>query len=331
MQDLSELKLAGNVVFGQDGHLFLASDRHFTMDVLTGQKKTTERSLRNFKENLNRREVLSRRAGARYLHLVAPDKHVALRQHFPLSDFVVLGEQYRDHATPNFLYPVEELRAVGGGYSRTDTHWNVRGQIAIAGLLARSFELEPAEVAAAEAVLQRQIRPGTRPTAGDLGVKLTPPQTELMESYRVPWKIHSFSNEMQSGNDGRIRITFSESPHARGRLLIFGDSFIAQTQNALTAFFKEIVFCRTRFFHHEMVVATRPDYVLSENVERYLFAVGTDAEAPPMLLMAQLSGHQVSFTEQNLAAFGAIMAPRSRHYKDFVGKLYGAEAVAEPA
>lgn len=322
------LAMVNNVVVGEGGELFLCSDRHFTLDLLLGRKSVDKRSIENFTANLERRRALSQACGARYVHLVAPDKHVVLREKFPLKQFLVLGEVYADRSGASFLYPVDELRRQPGSYSRTDTHWSVEGTIIIAELLATTFGIPGPVVREGCAALRGALVRSEEMVAGDLGVKLDPPHLEPKEHLELPWKVHTFSNGVRGGNDGRIIATVSESPLASGRLVIFGDSFLALGQAALTAFFKEILFCRTRYYHEEIVRSARPDFVVSENVERYLSAVASDADAVPMLLMAQMLGRDTRYRPGHARAIGALLSPGTRAYRDFLKSLVASREVA---
>lgn len=314
-------RIENNVLFGSDGELFLASDRHFTIDLLQGRMKIDNRSIRNFRNNLKSRQNFCRDQRIIYAHLVAPDKHAVYRDKFPFAYSENIAEKYRSESE-DFLYPLCELSPLPRTYWRTDTHWSVEGQIRIAGIVAEAMGFSTEEVRLGLSALRRCVLKATEESAGDLGVKLRPVQTELMDSLLPDWPIRQFSNGMRSGNDGRIVASYSGNSAARGRLVVFGDSFIALAHTALTVFFKEILFCRTRFMHREIITSACPDFVLTENVERYLSAVRSDEDAPPMLLMAQMAARQVEYRGNHALAIGAMLSGRNRIYREFAKGLW---------
>ncbi|MFB2549460.1 hypothetical protein [Ensifer soli] len=316
------MQVENNVIIGKDGELFLSSDRHFTLDLMLGKKSVDEKSFANFSENLKRRQRLCQQNKAQHVHLVAPDKHVVYRDRFPIENFISIGDLYRKNVEQDFLFPVSELRASKRRtYGQTDTHWSVWGQIRIAVLVAQAFGFTPEELRAGEDLLDASAREETSRVVGDLGLKLNPQRSEPAVSFAPGWKVSKFSNGIQRGNDGRIIASYSTSPVSRGRLVVFGDSFLAQTLDALSVFFKEVLFCRTRFFHSEIVVNARPDFVLTENVERYFSAVQSDLEAPPMLLMAEMNGKGPRYAPGHAVGIGAMLSGRNRFYRNFVATL----------
>lgn len=319
-----DIRIENGVIIGEDEQLFLASERHNTIDLLSGKVPIHRNSFTYFARNLKSRREIATQAGARYVHLVAPDKHSVLREEFPFKEFTPVAETYREKTGADFLFPVQALRASSPlkGYCRTDTHWSIRGRIAIAAELARALGFDEATIAARTATLSALVKPTEQPFVGDLGGRFTPPRDEPGEVLAPDWRIHAFSNGVTSGNHGRINLMISDYPEAQGRLVIFGDSFLAQTLQALTAYFKEILFCRTRFLHREIVLNAAPDYIITENVERYLSAVSSDAEAPPMLLMAPMMGRPARYDGDNVRALGAFLSSRTGSaYRKFLDGL----------
>lgn len=312
MSELSDIRIENGVIIGEGDELFLASERHDTLDLITGKVRISAASLKNFKDNLQHRRELCSYQGIKYLHLVAPDKHTVYRASFPLKDFRVLGDYYRQRTEAEFLFPVEYLQNLPyRTYGRTDTHWSSHGRIAIAGQVALGFGLEATDVESRLAELHGQVVSTGALVAGDLGGRFTPPRTEAPQEFKPSWKTHAFSNGVTQGNHGRINVVISRHPGAKGRLVVFGDSFMAQTLPALSAFFAEILFFRTRYFHKEIISTASPDFVLTENVERYFSVVESDEQAPPVLLMAALMGRSARYEGDNVKAIAGLLSART--------------------
>lgn len=316
------MEIKNGVIIGKKGELFLADGHHRPLDFLTGKADVSDASVTNFQANLVARAEHAAGCGARHVHLVAPDKHTVLDESFPIANPIILGDIYRQRVRAPFLFPTEKLRALEhGGYGFADTHWTWRGRLAAVEEVVLGLGLDEAMVHTRVAELAKLIRPRSGEAPGDLGKRFDPPITQPNETLAAGWKVHKFDNHVTSGNDGRMNLLISEHPNAKGRIVIFGDSFIAQALSLFTAFFKDILFCRTQYYHREIVVGARPNYVLTENVERYLSNVRPDEEAPPLLLMAMLRGNPVHYEKSDLDAFSAILSGHGSRYKGLVEKL----------
>lgn len=318
------VEIQNGVIVGKKGELFLADGHHRPMDFVTGKVDVAESSIVNFQSNLVARAEHAASCGARHIHLIAPDKHTVLRDSFPIENPVILGEIYRQRTKASFLFPIETLRAVPEAYGHADTHWTWSGRLAVVERVVLDFGLDPEMVREQVAILKGLIRTRPDQVAGDLGKRFTPPITQSAETLASNWKVHKFENHVTSGNDGRINLLISEHPNAQGRLVIFGDSFIAQALSLFTAFFKDVLFCRTQYYHREIMVGARPNYVLTENVERYLSNVRPDEEAPPLLLMAQLRGNPVQYDKNDLEGLSAVLSGYGSRYTGLVDKLKSA-------
>ena len=235
--------------------------------------------------------------GFTFAHMIAPEKYRIVSEQFPLSNTGSLAQQYADGGCDGMIDPVAEFRAESEGrtYYRTDTHWAPFGKIVASRLLALAGGRPAAEVAVAEAAVRACLTPAPEEFCGDLGRKLDPKQSEPTVSFRLPHRIETFENGLphdylQPINDGRMVLVESASPTASGTLLIFGDSYLHNTLPVLSFFFRRVIFCRTRWFHEELVAMARPDMVVTQQAERYLSYVYPDAGAPPFLLLAQMLG-----------------------------------------
>ncbi|QTI82196.1 hypothetical protein IAI58_22900 (plasmid) [Roseomonas marmotae] len=229
--------------------------------------------------------------------MIAPEKYRVVSEAFPIRDAVGLAQHYIVGGCEGMLYPVAEFRAETEGrtYYRTDTHWAPHGKIVACRLLAEAAGRSPVEVALAEAAARAALVPAPSRFCGDLGRKLEPKQDEPSLNLKLPHGLRTFENGLPHDyerpvNDGRLVITESDASTARGTLLIFGDSYLHQTLTTLSFFFKRVLFCRTRWFHEEMVVMARPDMIVTQQAERYLSYVFPDSGAPAFLLIAQMLG-----------------------------------------
>lgn len=291
------LRISGEVLHGDDGELYLAGGNHNVLRFATGEVVIRPDSIANQRNNLASRRAAAARHGCAFAHLIAPEKYRVYDKAFPIKGGLGLAKQYADGGCEGVLDPVAELRAETAGrtYYRTDTHWAPHGKIVVSRLLAQAAGRPAADVAAAEAAARAALVPASAPFCGDLGRKLDPKQDEPALTLRPPHAVRTFENGLPHDyerpvNDGRLVLTESDAPTAQATLLIFGDSYLHQSLPALSFFFRRVLFCRTRWFHEEMVVMAKPDLVVTQQAERYLSYVFPDTGAPAFMLMAQMLG-----------------------------------------
>ena len=116
-------------------------------------------------------------------------------------------------------------------------------------------------------------------------------------------------------------LRFSFQPLYAKRLLFFGDSFGREACKLLSFFFKEVVFARTPFFHDEIFHAMQPDYVVCENVERYLDSCSLDEQRPWYTLIPMLDARGYAPPKTFARAFSAVLSYPHAPYTDFLATL----------
>lgn len=282
------------VVEGREGQLFISAGNHRIEEYLLGRLQVEESSFRNFDENLSSRRKLTESIGARFVHIVCPDKQTICAEHYPLRPAVTLGRLYKERCKEPFLYPVEELRAPGPTqtYFKTDSHWNFEGSFIATQCILRELGVQ----GAGELLDRRRALPFKKEFSGDLGSKLEPNLSEETLYYEEIHEKIRFSNEFTK-NNGMIRITVNPMAESNTRLLIFGDSFLNGCLSALTDFFRYTIFVRTPYLHQELLFSFRPTHVITGNVERYLARTSSDEAAENCFFLALLRG--LDFDHQN--------------------------------
>jgi len=308
------------VIQGSGEFLYLGGGNHRVLDFPTGASEIPPHAFERFERNLEMRAAYAQRAGAKYLHCVAPDKHSVVREHFPIPVRCIAGEAFGEKVKTPFLFPVDALRkcATSFGYLKTDTHMNFDGRLMFARQILQQLGVE-----AAALERRRESLAGLKKIfhdfSGDLGSKLDPPQTESAE-VGVQFDRHGavlhYSNYI-GGNNGLIAAQFNLESANNDRLLIFGDSFALHCLPMLSPFFKETFFLRTLYFHTDLADAFQPTHILTSNAERYLPNISNDQDAPLGLLMAALHGKPWSADAMQSQAINAALqptGPRSRNF-----------------
>jgi hypothetical protein len=72
-----------------------------------------------------------------------------------------------------------------------------------------------------------------------------------------------------------------------------------------------------------MVAQIRPDFIVTENVERYLSFIKSDDERPPFLLYPYLTVKPVAYSPSRefVEVFSAIMSFPRKRYREFANEF----------
>jgi hypothetical protein len=313
---LSEIDFTveGDVLIAGNGELYLSGGRHSVLRFAQGEMQINPKSIENLRENMAERREVTTHAGIRYGHIVAPEKYKVVPDGFPIADPVSLADQYLQ-AGIEFIYPVDELRNEPSGRSHyiTDTHWTAQGLICATCIIARVAGIEEADILETHEEMAQSLVPVKDTFFGDLGRKLDPKRGEQRFILRPRHEFTVTENGLQHDytspvNDGRLIVVRSSHPRASKRLTIFGDSYLHHALPYLSHLFSQVVFCRTRFFHKEIVQMSRPDVVISQAAERYLSFVYPDHGAPPFLMVPYLLGRSPNFTPETARIIAAALS-----------------------
>ena len=280
-----------DVVEIEDGNLFLTKGRHDVFAHATGRATIREQVVENFSANIAGRAEACERLGAEFRHVIMPDKQTVLRERLPDLEIPGLGVGFVARADDaRVLYLADQLRRFSADrdvFLVLDTHMTDVGNA-----LASAVIVDSLRPGLGTSHLERLFACVRRPVeySGDLGSKLEPPRTATQHKLVPDWPVRRFSNNFLAGNDGIMDVLVSPESVTEQRLLLFGDSFGRICVPALSLFFRELLFIRTRFFHPEIVAQAEPDVVLTQNVERYLISTPRDVERPNVLLYPELAG-----------------------------------------
>ena len=315
--------IENGVLIGREGQLFLVGGAHSVLDFASGKALVPDASYAVFEANVAQRAIWAAARRASYLHVIFPDKQSVLLDDYPLPRPVRLGEMYLRRAASvaeRVLYPRDMLRQHQGAcFLKTDTHLSDRGIILATIAVVERITGTDCGVHATNLLANLTSK---RNLCGDLGSKLMP-QVFAEESFLVcPSQAHEFSNRL-SGNNGLADIWISPGALLDKRLLIFGDSFARNMAKVLSFFFKDILFTRTPFFHVDIVDQMQPDYIISENVERYLANVKPDRDRPCFHMYPYLGPAGASYSPGRdfAEAFSAMLSYPRGPYRDFIAKF----------
>lgn len=285
----SQLSMApkSGVLVGAGENLFLFAGEHHKFEFLTGRRKPTAQDIANFVGNLEDRAAYCAYRKIPYVHLVFPAKPVVLRSLVPAPWREEIQSLFLSSYAPALaasaagaVYPLEELAAADHQsrvFRLRDTHLTDHGSFTVADLLLRRW--------GRSYTLADHFTAGQQMVSGDLGLMLgdgrsTPEKTAEPQRAPLVFDNHLFL----PGNTGNLAVLRNQPAESRGRLLIFGDSFIKESLKFLLPAFKEILYVRSATFQADIVEQFGPDAIVTSNTERYLSDVRSDRESRSFLL-----------------------------------------------
>lgn len=281
---------------GRDGHLFLSGGAHRTRALYSGELRPSAQSVQSFFANLRARKAFCEARGIAFQQVVFPDKMVALADwlRLPGSFTSAWLRDYHD-ADPlgaSVTYPIARVRGQSDFFPRTDAHYSVDGMLALADEICRPYgdDLIPQITEDPESLFLHADG-----VNGDLGRKYHPRIPEPQRQFR-PLQTPGArlrDNGLKHKNSGLMILARNPRPILDQTLLIFGDSYFRQMLPVLQRLFRHVVFCRSRFFHAELVAAVGPDVLWCGMAERYLSECKPDRDRMHFLAMAAAHGAQV--------------------------------------
>ncbi len=301
-----------DVLIGQDGYLFLSGGAHRTRELFSGVTPPSAASVQNFNENIDHRARFCQKNGIAFLQVVFPDKMVALADMLDLPEQMSSTYQ-RDYAVAatseaqkQVVYPLKLLMGQKPLFYQTDTHYSALGSLVVSQEICRLLADGLADSLEA---MTKVYRITEDDFSGDLGSKFTPPlgeRTHRVHSISTADAIRA-SNGGRQGNDGLMVLHENLSSVSDKTLLIFGDSFMSALLPFMTHVFRRVIFCRTRYFHTELVAAISPDVIFCGMAERYLSACQRDLQRPHFLSFTFANGRGFEPTEKFSTLWGKMI------------------------
>jgi hypothetical protein len=280
-----ESPVAG-VIVGRDGWLYYNLEQ--ALDDYLNIVPLSEADMAEMvRVQLERRDWLAAR-GVAYLIVFAPNKERVYPEYLPSGLHPLRPTSRLEQIVPRLRaagLEVLDLRssltaAKAGGrtYMKTDTHWNGYGGLvgasALVAALARQFPaMEPLDPAAYEVVATD--RPG-----GDLAEMLLLPDIRREPDLAVRPRGASLARPAPPGaypdpadHPERERAAYETDRKDWPRAVFFHDSFARALQAPAAERFSRSVFLWTHAFVPAVIEAERPNVVVLEIVERYVYAL----------------------------------------------------------
>jgi alginate O-acetyltransferase complex protein AlgJ len=272
------LSPSGVVIAGYAGHLFIADGGNMWEQQILGQRRLAPDALQRWSSLLAARAVRARQSGVRMVHLIVPEKQMALPSFRWKTDMApdpagrplvqILASAPAD---VEIIYPLalfDAHQAECELYWRGNSHWCASGCI----LAARAVigALRGGEAFAADRfLLERATIPHdlTAHFPDDLGfeevIRIRPAGRRVMDNLAFQRTGHySGSHYIVRNPDAPVAET----------LVIFGDSYACDLglTAALTACFAEVHFVWSKQIAWPYVAQTQARHVVWQSAERFL-------------------------------------------------------------
>ncbi len=214
--------------------------------------------------------------GINYYVLVAPNKENIYREKLPntieiadeKSKVDILMDHLIEAGTSYLIYPKEALikgKEKAQTYYRQDTHWNDWG-----AFIGYKEYMKVAEPSYKVKYNKISIEPldRDRDLTGMIGINNyfedDIPRVEFLPESK-------YEKETTRTRTNKITITKNKKAPIEKTLLLAGDSYREAIIDYFAKTYKKCVFMHKEDFKSKMIEEYRPDIVISENVERYIY------------------------------------------------------------
>lgn len=282
----------GSVVTGMGGHLFyIGKDAsllpRYRPDGFDLGAEGMSGFLTEWQSVLDERRSVAERYGAKYVHLVVPEKYTALRRYSPIRvpgptvPFSAYRERFSSDWHPDLLALWETWQRPEEPYLTTDSHLSAAGAQAVTAAVA--------DCAAPHITPRIEAIPLTvaNYVQGDLSVRMQLPfysramRPDPVAMFRMSEGLEEVSKtgEHTRGRPGRVLHWKNSTAATKMRLLIFGDSMCGDgDQPEDLAWWLKHAFGEVRLewradMGQEAVEAFKPDVIVTQTMERDITAV----------------------------------------------------------
>lgn len=305
-----------NDVIKLGNNLFLHQEKggQYQFDYLTGRKSIEQDQIKNFRENIQNNNKIAKLYNTPYIHLVMPAKPCAFKEQFKEIGLEINSIFGENHKLDNVYYP----SLTTDDYYSGDTHVNHHGIVKILKYAMEKFNLPKLPKATYE----------TNRVAGDLDFMYgRPPENRLFfkkfinETTVETTEVFTLDPYIE-GNLGHIDYLINPLAINMARIIVFGDSFLKSARILLSHIFSEVIYFRSPYIIEDFVKNLSPDFIITENAERYLVDVPSSSIPVPYFISYIQRGFKKKISPRVSYAFTCLFSGRysvkfERFYSDF--------------
>lgn len=262
-----------NALVGKEGWLYLTDEDN--LSYYQCDQPFTQEELDRIVKNVESMQGFSRKNGAEFLLLIAPNKESIYPEFLP-AGIGTSGKACRmDQAIGalrsagldviDLREPLRAAKPSGQLYYRTDTHWNDAGAFLAYQIVAS--ELEKA-FPALDTWSAGDFRKEAQVKSGDLS-NLVPLVNPLSEEAEVLQPVRERKAQIRQGDGEKTIISEAENP-ANPNAVVFRDSFFMGLLPFFAENFNHAVYRWSTDFDENLIATEKPDLVIYELAERYL-------------------------------------------------------------
>ncbi|MDH6265429.1 hypothetical protein M2360_000819 [Rhizobium sp. SG_E_25_P2] len=261
------------VLEGREGWLFLDNDTNNVIQQIKGEYKLPLNFESQWKNLMYARKVKFTARNINYRFLIAPNKECVFSDYLPPG--VVLSASRPiglvQSASAEFvrtIYPIDVLSECKDrflSYSKGDTHWNDWGSF-------RAFQELFSDVPEMQ-LEEDQIEFFENDASGDLSDKLGRKNFAISARLKNPKAKEIFNNGVK--NKGNY-IVFENEDKNLPRCVLFRDSFSTPMLKYMAEIFSRLVVVWQPNIDFVLVDAEKPQYVVSQQAERFLIGCPED-------------------------------------------------------
>lgn len=266
-----------NVLVGKDGWLYYTVGD--AIDHYSGLLQFTPEELHDWQVLLEKRRDWLAKRGIAYLFVVAPDKHsiypeelpgwaVKVRPQTKLDQFVAYMHEHSTVPILDLREVVFNAKQIHPTFLKIDVHWNLFGGFVSYQEVMRALGKEVPSVEAPLALSDFTVTNELK-TGGDMAKLLGLTMTESNYFRLIPNSgLPQFSTELSPLEHPQTP-KFTKNPSAKGRLLVFQDSFALGWIPFLGYHFNEVAYVWQYDLDPLWVERMKPDMVINEMNERF--------------------------------------------------------------
>jgi alginate O-acetyltransferase complex protein AlgJ len=272
-----------NVLVGKDGWLFYTQNQ--MIDHYTGLLQFTPEQLHQWQVLLEKRRDWLAKQGIAYLFVVTPDKHTVYPEYLPdwlikskirsqtkLDQFVAYMHEHSTVPILDQRKVVIDAKHIYPTYFKTDVHWNFFGAfVAYQQLMEALDQLRPGldkPLPLSDFTVTNWVIPEMT-VGGDLakilGLKMTEHNSYCLFPKSGPAPFTSKIAPPDHPKEPR----YTDNPKAKGRMIIFQDSFAMNWLQFLGYHFNNVTYLWQYYFNPAYIEAHKPDIVVTEMNERF--------------------------------------------------------------
>lgn len=265
------------VLSGKDGWLFLSNDTNRIIGQITGEVAMPDSFVSKWEALLEYRRKKFSELNIRYFFNIAPNKECVYQDFLP-DDIKVVPNRPVSHVLSAakgrvshgyFIDDVKPGGSYGDTYAKGDTHWNHVGAFIIFNRIMEENGLPRMRDDAID-FPEKQI-------PGDLSSKIG--QTTMTRIAAVKNKNFKMTESNGINNIGQ-RLVFENEDRSLPRLVMFRDSFTTHQVEMFAAMFSRVVFLWQPNIDYAVVKEEKPDFVFSQQIERFLVNCPDDIHGP---------------------------------------------------